>query len=63
VAWTAPGAASARASYPGGQSDNPASPWYQNLVADFMAGRLRPMPWPDSAARGDGVVWTLQAGE
>lgn len=62
VDWDAPGSATARAIYPGGQSDDPASPWYQNLVADFMAGRLRPMPWPDASAPGGGVVWTLQTG-
>lgn len=62
VDWDGPGTATARADYPGGQSDNPASPWYQNLVADFMAGRLRAMPWPARSAPGGGAVWTLQAG-
>jgi penicillin amidase len=30
--------------YPGGQSENPASPWYSDLIADWWDGRYLPMP-------------------
>jgi penicillin amidase len=30
----------ARGLYPGGQSGNPGSPWYQNMVPDWTAGQL-----------------------
>ncbi|MEY9929760.1 penicillin amidase [Catenulispora sp. GP43] len=62
VDWTGPQQATAAAIYPGGQSENPLSPWYQNLVSDWWNGRLRPMPWPDDPAPRSGVVWTLRAG-
>jgi penicillin amidase len=60
VTWTGPAAATAAAIYPGGQSENPASPWYRNLVVDWWNGRLRGMPWVDDPAPGS-VVWTLRA--
>lgn len=44
VHWTGSGAAAAEGIYPGGQSENPASPWYGNLIADWWAGRYLPMP-------------------
>jgi penicillin amidase len=61
VDWTGPGTASAQAIYPGGQSENPASPWYQNFVSDWWNGTLLPMPWVDGPTRS-GVRWTLRAG-
>ncbi|HET9894057.1 MAG TPA: penicillin acylase family protein [Streptosporangiaceae bacterium] len=30
--------------YPGGQSENPASPWYENLIADWWDGTYLPLP-------------------
>ncbi|HEY0532531.1 MAG TPA: penicillin acylase family protein [Actinoplanes sp.] len=60
VTWTGPATATAAAIYPGGQSENPASPWYRNLVVDWWNGRLRGMPWVDDPAPGS-VVWTLRA--
>ena len=36
--------ATAEGVYPGGQSENPASPWYEDQVADWWDGRYRPMP-------------------
>ncbi len=30
--------------YPGGQSENPASPWYENLIADWQSGTYLPLP-------------------
>lgn len=54
------GAGSAYGIYPGGQSENPASPHYQDQVPDWLAGRLRPMLWADTAGRQDGAVtWWL----
>ena len=35
-----------RASYPGGQSENPASPWYANLVPLWWDGEYLPVPVP-----------------
>jgi penicillin amidase len=47
--WTGAGAGQRRpvaeGIYPGGQSENPASPWYENLVADWWAGRYLPVPF------------------
>jgi penicillin amidase len=56
VHWTAPGAAAGEGIYPGGQSENPASPWYGNLIADWRAGRYLPMPpaRPPAAAEAGG---------
>ncbi|HTU74490.1 MAG TPA: penicillin acylase family protein [Trebonia sp.] len=43
--------------YPGGQSENPASPWYDNLVSLWWNGQYLPMPAPGSA--GDDAKWAL----
>ena len=43
---TGGGPATAEGVYPGGQSENPASPWYANLIADWWDGRYLPMPSP-----------------
>jgi penicillin amidase len=51
VSWTGPGQPSAEGMYPGGQSENPASPWYQDLVSDWWNGHYLPVPWPQAPAR------------
>jgi penicillin amidase len=60
VEWTGPGAATAEAIYPGGQSENPASPWYETFAADWWDGRYRPLPTADRPPAG--IVWTLRPG-
>ena len=58
AAWTGPGSGTAEGIYPGGQSENPASPWYEDQVADWWNGRYLPMP---PAGSSPGVIrWTLQ---
>jgi penicillin G amidase len=47
---------SAEGVYPGGQSENPASPWYANLIPLWWDGQYLPVPAPGSV--GD-VKWTL----
>ena len=59
VAWTGSGPGTAQGIYPGGQSENPASPWYEDQVADWWNGRYLPMPPPGSSP---GVIrWTLRS--
>jgi penicillin amidase len=43
--------------YPGGQSENPASPWYANLVPLWWDGKYLPVPAPGRPAGP--IVWTL----
>jgi penicillin amidase len=43
--------------YPGGQSENPASPWYANLVPLWWDGTYLPLPAPGS--RAGTVSWSL----
>jgi penicillin amidase len=45
--------------YPGGQSENPASPWYANLIADWWDNRYLPMASPGNAGAG-AVRWSLR---
>ena len=45
--------------YPGGQSENPASPWYENLVANWWNGRYLPMPAAGPATNRGNVLWEL----
>ena len=47
----------ARGVYPGGQSENPASPWYANLVPLWWNGEYLPVPAPGAAAGP--IVWSL----
>jgi penicillin G amidase len=54
---SAQGSVEAEAIYPGGQSENPASAWYQNLIPDWWAGRYLAMPEPGSVAGP--VRWEL----
>lgn len=51
----AAGGAMASGIYPGGQSENPASDHYRDLIPDWTAGRLRPMGAPG----GSSIAWTL----
>ncbi len=57
VHFTGPGKPVGEGIYPGGQSENPASPWYTNLVADWWAGKYLPMPAAGSTAGP--VHWDL----
>jgi penicillin G amidase len=61
VRWTGPGRASGEGVYPGGQSENPASPWYENLIADWWDGRYQPLPPAGGYASG-AIRWTLRPG-
>lgn len=61
VEWTGPATARARAVYPGGQSENPASDWYQNLVPLWWDGKLRDMPMVDEQSDST-IEWTLLPG-
>jgi len=49
---------SAQGVYPGGQSENPASPWYDNLVPLWWDGKYLPVPAPGAAAGA--IVWRLR---
>ena len=44
VGWSGVGKPVAEGIYPGGQSENPASPWYSNLVSYWLAGSYLPLP-------------------
>ena len=57
VATVGPAGVSAEGVYPGGQSENPASPWYANLVPLWWDGQYLPVPAPGSVS--DNVKWTL----
>jgi penicillin amidase len=59
VRWTGRGQATAEGVYPGGQSENPASPWYQDLVADWWNGRYLPLPPAGGYASG-AIQWMLR---
>ena len=48
--------------YPGGQSENPASPWYTNRVATWWNGRYAPMLDAAHAAAAPGALtWNLES--
>ncbi len=57
IAALGAGGVSAQGVYPGGQSENPASPWYTNLVPLWWDGKYLPIPAPGSAAGP--TVWRL----
>ncbi|HEX4088889.1 MAG TPA: penicillin acylase family protein, partial [Trebonia sp.] len=57
VATLSPTVVSAEGVYPGGQSENPASPWYANLIPLWWDGQYLPVPVPGSV--GDDVRWSL----
>ena len=58
VRWSGPGQAAGWGVYPGGQSENPASPWYENLVADWWNGRYLPLP-PAGGYPTGAIQWKL----
>jgi penicillin amidase len=46
--------------YPGGQSENPISPWYRDRIEDWWNGEYRPMKSFDEALTGSQqAFWTL----
>ncbi len=59
VGWSRSGDAVAEGIYPGGQSENPASPWYDNLVADWWDGKYLPMPPAGGYATGP-IRWQFR---
>jgi penicillin G amidase len=61
VAWTGHGSATGEGIYPGGQSENPASPWYEDQMADWWNGRYLPMP-PAGGFSAASVMWALSPG-
>ncbi len=44
--------------YPGGQSENPVSPWYQDQIPAWLAGRYYSMATPKASSAL--AVWTLR---
>ncbi len=60
VNWSAAGKPVAEGIYPGGQSENPASPWYSNLLADWWSGRYLPMPAAGLKGSSSALVWELR---
>ena len=58
IATLGAGGVSARGVYPGGQSENPASPWYTNLVPLWWDGKYLPIPAPGSSAGP--TAWSLR---
>jgi len=47
--------------YPGGQSENPLSPWYENYIQAWWSGNYLPIISAASASESAGnVTWTLQ---
>jgi penicillin amidase len=61
VAWAGRGSAAAEGVYPGGQSENPASAWYSDQMADWWDGRYLPMPPAAGYAAGP-ILWHLSPG-
>jgi len=59
VTWTRTGAPLAEGVYPGGQSENPASPLYADEVATWWAGRYDPMHLVGQPGTRTGAVWRL----
>ncbi len=59
VAWAGHGTATGESVYPGGQSENPASPWYEDQMADWWDGRYLPMP-PAGGNPAGQVRWSLR---
>jgi len=46
--------------YPGGQSENPLSPWYSNQIETWWQGRYYPLRGAaDAQAQAGSVAWTL----
>ena len=50
----------AEGTYPGGQDENPASPWYENQISHWWDGQYYPMIDGSTARQQPGnVIWTL----
>jgi penicillin amidase len=47
--------------FPGGQSEDPLSPWYENFVKAWWDGRYWPLPSPEGTLPATGRTWTLLA--
>ncbi len=56
--WPAAGQAIAEVSYPGGQSENPASSWYDDQTSSWSAGDYLAMPWAGGTSAP--IIWELQ---
>jgi penicillin amidase len=67
IVTLSPAGVSARGVYPGGQSDNPASPWYENQVPLWWDGQYLavpipgPIPGPVPGQAAGSLTWTLTA--
>jgi penicillin amidase len=59
VAWAGHGTATGEGVYPGGQSENPASPWYEDQMEDWWDGRYLAMP-PAGGYPAGQVRWSLR---
>ncbi|MGD0374541.1 MAG: penicillin acylase family protein [Streptosporangiaceae bacterium] len=59
ASWTGRGRITAEGIYPGGQSENPASPWYANLIAGWWHGQYLPLPPAGGSVAGP-IRWTLR---
>jgi penicillin G amidase len=59
IDWQSPGTASGQFIYPGGQSENPASSWYDNLVPLWREGKYEPLVMPGAAA-ATATEWKLE---
>jgi penicillin G amidase len=59
VKWTGRGLASTEGIFPGGQSENPASPWYADLVANWGHGTYLTMPPAGGYSTGP-IRWSLR---
>jgi penicillin amidase len=50
----------AEGAYPGGQDENPASPWYKNQIARWWYGQYYPMIDGMAARKEPGsVIWRI----
>jgi penicillin amidase len=61
VDWSGPAGPTATAIYPGGQSDDPTSAWYANLLPIWFAGQYLPLG-PSSGSGSALIIWNLRAG-
>jgi penicillin amidase len=61
IKWTGPATTQAYGIYPGGQSENPASPWYEDLLSSWLAGRYLPFPGAGAAPGSTIATWTLES--
>jgi penicillin amidase len=59
VGWTGHGTATGEGVYPGGQSENPASGWYEDQMADWWNGQYLAMPPAGGYAAGP-IRWSLR---